>query len=303
MAKSWNSRIIQGNCLEILCKMEDNSVDMSFADPPFNIGKKYQSYHDNKEINEYLEWCKSWITGMVRVTKPTGSILIHNIPRWLTYYAGYLNSIADFKSWISWDAPTRPMGKSLQPAHYGILLYAKNAKKQLISELRYPHKRCRRCKYLLKDYGGKKSTVHPFGPLVSDVWTDIHRIKHASKRDKHPCQLPVHLLERIILLTTESEQIVLDPFLGTGTTAIAAKRLGRYFLGIEIDPEYVEISVNKVKQEKWGSSRIGESFVSLHGSDIVTIRNKDWEDLTDYFSIPYNPKDIDSNRIETWKPI
>ena len=164
---------------------------------------------------------------MVRVTKATGSIFVHNIPKWLTYYASFLNKLADFKHWISWDAPTAPMGKTLQPAHYGILFYAKDAKQNKFREIRYPHKRCRKCHYLHKDYGGKKASLHPFGPLVSDSWTDIHRIKHNKYRDKHPCQLPIHLLERIILMSTDEDDIVLDPFLGTGTTAIAAKRLGR----------------------------------------------------------------------------
>ena len=90
------------------------------------------------------------------------------------------------------------MGKSLQPSHYGILYYVKDIKQTKFYELRYPHKRCRKCGYLLKDYGGKKQGLHPFGPLLSDVWTDIHRIKHNKYRDEHPCQLPIHLLERII---------------------------------------------------------------------------------------------------------
>jgi len=86
----------------------DNSVDMTFADPPFNLKKKYNGYRDDKEFGVYLKWCKEWISEMVRITKPTGSIFVHNIPKWLA------------------------------------------------------------C--------GKKAGLHPFGPLVSDVWTDIHRI-------------------------------------------------------------------------------------------------------------------------------
>jgi len=102
---------------------------MIFADPPFNLKKRYNGYKDNKGFNEYLNWCKQWIYEMVRVTKPTGSIFVHNIPKWLTYYASFLNETAYFKHWIALDAPTAPMGKSLQPSHYGILYYAKDLKK------------------------------------------------------------------------------------------------------------------------------------------------------------------------------
>ena len=180
-----------GDCLSLFQKIPDNSVDMTFADPPFNLKKKYNSYRDDLEIKEYLSWCEEWISEMVRVTKPSGSIFLHNIPKWLTHYSHFLNQIADFKHWISWDAPTAPMGKTLQPSHYGILFYAKDNKNLKFYEVRYPHKRNRKTNLLMKDYGGKKYLLHPFGSLVSDVWTDIHRIKHRQKRDKHPCQLPV----------------------------------------------------------------------------------------------------------------
>jgi len=169
LSKKYHNKIINGDCIEIMREIPDESVDMTFADPPFNLKKKYNKYYDKKEVDEYLHWCKEWITEMVRITKPTGSIIVHNIPKWSTYYACFLNETADFKHWIAWDAPTAPMGKSLQPSLYGFLFYAKDLKENKFNELRYPHKRCRKNRYLLKDYGGKKASIHPFGPLVSDV--------------------------------------------------------------------------------------------------------------------------------------
>ena len=234
---------------------------------------------------------------MVRVTKPTGSIFLHNIPKWLTYFAAFLNEFADFKHWISWDAPSAPMGKSLQPSHYGILYYAKEYKQNKYYEIRYPHKRCRKCGYLLKDYGGKKASLHPFGPLVSDVWTDIHRIKHNKYRDTHPCQLPIHLLERIILMTSDEGDIILDPFSGTGTTAIAAKRLGRQYIGFDIDENYVEASLHKLEMEK-SNSKIGDIWISFFIDNIVTLRAKDWPHIENSYLIPDNIKSIDHTKID-----
>lgn len=297
MIDKYIDQIIQGDCLEVMKNIPDNSVDIAFADPPFNLGKKYNGYRDNKEFHAYLDWCKGWIYEMVRVTKPMGSIFVHNIPKWLTYYTTFLNEIAYFKHWIVWDAPTAPMGKSLQPTHYGILYYVKNLKKNKFYEIRYPHKRCRKCKYLLKDYGGKKSSLHPFGPLVSDMWTDIHRIKHNKYRDEHPCQLPKHLLERIILMSTNKGDIVLDPFVGTGTTVIAAKRLSRKFIGIDIDEMYVNITKDKLSKES-SNSKIGDIWVSFYLDKIATIRDIDWEKLVQFFLIPENIKDIDFKKIK-----
>jgi len=302
MINKYINKVILGDCLDVMRNIPDNSIDITFADPPFNLKKRYNGYKDSKEFNEYLQWSKQWISEMVRITKPTGSIFVHNIPRWLTYYATFLNEIAHFKHWISWDAPTAPMGKSLQPAHYGILYYAKDLKQNKFYEIRYPHKRCRKCGYLLKDYGGKKSSLHPFGPLVSDVWTDIHRIKHNKYRDDHPCQLPIHLLERLILMSTDENDIVLDPFVGTGTSIIAAKRLGRNYIGIDIDKKYINITKNKLKQES-PNSKIDDIWVGFYLGKIVTVRNIDWDKLSKYFSIPKDVKNIDFNKIKIEKDI
>lgn len=296
MVDEYINSIIQGDCIEILKQIPDNSIDMTFADPPFNLRKKYNGYRDNKEFTEYLKWCKDWILEMVRITKPTGSIFVHNIPKWLTYYAGFLNEVADFKHWIAWDAPTAPMGKTLQPSHYGILYYAKNYRENKFYEIRYSHKRCRKCKVLLKDYGGKKDGLHPFGPLISDSWTDIHRIKHNKYRDKHPCQLPIHLLERSILMVTDENDIVLDPFVGTGTTVIAAKKLGRRYIGIDIDPTYVAMTKEHLEKTR-ANSKIGDIWVSFYLGEIVTIRDKDWEKMEEYFAIPEAIKEVEYQRI------
>jgi len=157
--------ILHGDCLEHLREIPGESVDVAFADPPFNLKKKYSSYRDNLELAQYIEWCSLWLKELVRVTKPTGSIFIHNIPRWLTYYSQLLNQIADFKHWIAWDAMSTPLGKTLLPTHYGILYYAKDASQLKFYDIRYPHHRCRKCNYLRKDYGGKKTGCIHLDPL------------------------------------------------------------------------------------------------------------------------------------------
>jgi site-specific DNA-methyltransferase (adenine-specific) len=139
--------------------------------------------------------------------------------------------------------------------------------------LRAPHSSCRGCGEYLKDYGGKEDQRHPFGALVGDVWTDIHRIRHNSRRDSHPCQLPPHLLERLILMSTDPGDVVLDPFLGTGTTAIAAKTLGRRYIGMDIDRQYGKIAANKIAAAE--ESKESGFYVSRFLGNIVTIRDID----------------------------
>jgi len=268
------NQIIEADAIQLMKEIPDNRIDMTFADPPFNLNKSYEYYEDDKEVNEYLAWCKEWLRHMVRITKPTGSIFVHNVPKWLTYFASYLNNLAYFKHWIAWDAMGAPLGKTLLPNHYGILWYVKS-KDFKFYDIRTPHERCRECDSLLADYGGKKNLIHPFGTLSSDVWTDIHRIRHNKRRDEHPCQLPVHLLERLILMTSDENDLVLDPFVGTGTTAVAAKKLGRRFIGIDVDPKYVEIS--RANLEKATPALLNGCYVSIFLGKIVTIRDKDYE--------------------------
>lgn len=288
------NNIILGDCLEVMKKIPDESIDVTFADPPFNLKKSYHNYNDKKSNEEYLEWCKQWLSEMVRVTKPTGSIFVHNIPKWLIYFATYLNEAVIFRHWIAWDAMGAPLGKTLLPNHYGILYYVKSENYKFY-DIRGLHKRCRVCNYILKDYGGKKDQMHQFGPIVSDVWTDIHRIRHKKRRDEHPCQLPIHLLERLLLMSTDVGDIILDPFIGTGTTAVAAKRLGRRFIGIDIDSKYVETTKRKLEQA--GPTIINGCYVSIFLDNVITVRNKDWDEIKDAFIIPQDPLELEKREI------
>jgi len=97
-------------------------------------------------------------------------------------------------------------------------------------------------------------------------------------------------------MTTDENDIVLDPFVGTGTTVIAAKRLGRRFIGIDIDNKYTNITNDKLSGES-STSNIGDIWVSFYLDKIVTIRDMDWTELIEHFLIPNNIKDIDFTKI------
>jgi len=104
-------------------------------------------------------------------------------------------------------------------------------------------------------------------------------------------------LERIILMSTDNSDIVLDPFMGTGTTAIASKRLGRNYIGFELDNKYVSIANDKLKYEQ-SNSKLGEFWVSFFLKDIISLRNVDWECLSEYYLLPQNNRAIDHTKIE-----
>lgn len=263
-------KIHHTGCLALMASMPDDCVNCVFADPPFNLNKKYTQYKDNLPFQQYMAWTKEWIAESCRILKPDGSIFVYNIPKLLVHTAPILNDYAEFKHWIVWDANGRPLGKTLQPSHYGILFYTKTAKGKFY-DVRAPHKKCRSCKAYLKDYGGKEYLRHAFGHQISDVWSDIHRVRHASNRIKnHPCQLPVHLLERLILMTTDENDIVMDLFAGGGSAAIAAKQMGRKYLGAEIDDNYCRIANSRLDAAR-PVQRDGV-YCSIHLNQIVSVR-------------------------------
>lgn len=258
------------NCVALMQSISDDSVQMIFADPPFNLGKKYNSYNDKMPFDEYMQWTENWLAESCRILKADGSIFVYNIPKLLIPTANLLNQHAEFRHWIAWNANGQPLGKSLQPAHYGILFYTKT-KKSKFYDVRAPHKTCRACKEFIKDYGGKKHLRHEFGYQVSDVWDDIHRVRHNSKRiDLHPCQLPVHLIERLILMTTDENDIVFDPFCGGGSAAVAAKQMGRRYIGADVDTGYCNATREKFRAAK--TTKQGDAFVSIHLNKIVSAR-------------------------------
>ena len=268
------NRVNLEDCLDLMGQLPTGCAQMVFADPPFNLDKKYESYRDKLPFDEYLGWTRDWLTEASRVLTPGGSLFLYNIPKLLTYSAAVLNELLDFRHWIAWNSGGKPLGKTLQPAHYGILFYTKGRENAKFYDVRAPHKQCRECQAYAKDYGGKEYMRHPFGTQVSDVWDDIHRVRHASKRiAAHPCQLPVHLIERLILMSTDAGDIVLDPFCGGGSAAVAAKQMGRRYIGAEIDGHYQAAAQTKLEQAR--AVTIGNAFVSLHLGKIVSIRDKD----------------------------
>jgi len=97
-------------------------------------------------------------------------------------------------------------------------------------------------------------------------------------------------------MTTDENDIVLDPFMGTGTTAVAAKHLGRNYIGFEIDRNYVRIAKDKIDDVQT-NSRIGDSWISFYLNEPRTIRNVDWNELKKYFNIPKNSREIDKVKI------
>lgn len=259
---TWGE-LYKGDCIDLLRALPEGCVDMVFADPPFNLGKKYgQGINDRLQSDEYLRWSKSWLAECMRILAPGGTLFVFNLPRWLIEYGAYLNEGGmTFRHWLAMRMPKAfPRGQRLSPAHYGCLYYTKGEPKTF-NKVYVPIPTCRHCGGEIRDYGGHRKALNEQGlnlmdvvdspadvwsdaPDVlppglgwteaDDVWDDIPPVRHSKYKTRGANELAPLMLERLIAVSTNRGDLVVDPFGGSGTTFYAAERLERRWLGSEI---------------------------------------------------------------------
>ncbi len=250
--KTGLGSLFQGDCLDTLPYIEDESVDTVFADPPFNLGKEYGGrVNDNRQEDEYLEWCRRWIDQCHRVLKPGGSFFIYNLPRWNIPLGHYLMEKGmTFRHWIAVGIKMiLPIQGRLYPAHYSLLYYSKGKPKTFRS-IRTAIQTCRHCGGEIRDYGGHRGAMNPKGVNLMDVWDDIPPVRHwkfKSKKRKTN-QLSTKILYRVVEFSTQRGELVLDPFGGSGTTYDVCERTDRRWIGIEI--ESCDVIIERLEEDR-----------------------------------------------------
>lgn len=227
------------DCIDFLSHVESNTVDLCFADPPFNVGKQYPSgINDHKA--DYMAWCRLWLDGLILVTKPGGSIFLYNLPKWNLQIASYLADKLTLRHWVVVDMRSSPpIRHKLQPSHYSLLYYTKGPAPTIFHPDRIPIKTCRHCDVEIPDHGGHRHKANPKGLSLSDVWSDIHPVRARKYKNRSANALPLKLMDRIVAMASDEGSLVLDPFGGSGTTYVAAELSGRRWIGSELDCEAI----------------------------------------------------------------
>jgi site-specific DNA-methyltransferase (adenine-specific) len=258
----WNE-VYNCDCIEGMGKMGAETVDLVFADPPFNIGYSYDIYHDKLDYKEYLDWSVRWLREVRRVLTSCGTF-------WLAIgdeFAAELKVLATrevgfiCRSWVIWYYTFGTNSKrKFTRSHVHLFHFIKDSKiftfngdairvpsaRQLIynDKRANPKGRFPDDTWILRpqEIGGELTPD-------KDVWT-VNRICGTFKEREgwHSCQMPETILERIIKVSSNPEDKVLDPFLGSGTTAVAAKKLGRQYAGFEISEEYFKLSKKRLQK-------------------------------------------------------
>jgi site-specific DNA-methyltransferase (adenine-specific) len=240
---SKHGMLFKGDCFDLFSMLKSNSIDLIFADPPFNLNKDYGPHaDDNMTADKYLNWTKAWLDESIRVLKPGGAIYVYNIPKWSTYIAAYLNERLNFRHWIAINMKnTYPRGNILYPAHYALLYYTKGEPKTF-QKLRIPVPTCRHCKKELRDYGGHRDKLNPLGLNLSDFWEDTSPVRHNKFKRRVANELKPMIPNRAIEMSTNLGEIVLDPFGGGGSTYAEAEKLERLWIGSELHSDDAIIS-------------------------------------------------------------
>jgi site-specific DNA-methyltransferase (adenine-specific) len=263
-----NNRIHQGDCIELLAKLEPGSVHLAFADPPFNIGYEYDVYDDRKAYQHYLDWSRQWMAGVYRALRPDGTF-------WLAIgdeYAAELKVLArdlgfSCRSWVIWYYTfgvncTRKFNRS----HAHLFHFLKDPK-QFTFNFDDPTIRVPSARQLV--YADARA--NPKGRLPDDTWilrpqdvtggfsenSDTWYFPRVAGTFKeragfHGCQMPEQLLGRIVRASSNAGDLVLDPFTGSGTTLTVAKKLGRNWMGFELSPDYARQATQRIEKAAVG---------------------------------------------------
>ncbi len=253
-----NVLLYEGDCLDLLRRMPPGIVDLAVTSPPYNIGKEYEVKRD---VAEYIDWCDDWIAEIHRAAASSGAF-------WLNL--GYLSVPEKARAipiaYLLWDRIPFYLVQEVvwqygagvaarlaySPRNEKFLWYVRNQHAFYfdLDAVRDPN-----IKYPNQFKNGKRK-INLAGKNPGDVWSfpkvTSGRNRSSTERTPHPAQFPMAVIDRIIKGCSRSDALVLDPFMGSGTTAEAAMRLGRPVVGIELNPAYIEIAARRLDRAAAG---------------------------------------------------
>jgi len=277
-------KLYEADCLSVLPHLSTESVDLVFADPPFNLGKEYNSkFNDSVPEKNYLLWCEQWLSELVRVLRPGGALFLFNLPKWNLPLGAFLGQKLTFRHWISVDIKySLPVPKRLYPSHYSLLYFIKGTKPAIFHPDRLPIKTCSHCGKEANDYGGYKDKMNPAGVNLTDVWYDIPPVRHAKYKKRAANELSLKLLDRVVSMASDPGSLVLDPFGGSGTTFVATELLGRNWIGVELDSSAIIQRFENIEADASYLARIRSGKNMLFTPESLKLRKQFGHDTTRY---------------------
>lgn len=255
------NQIVLGDCIDGMRALPDGSVDLIIADPPYNLDKDFGVWKEREKRDIWLDWSKRWLNECNRLLKDGGSIFVYGIHNHICWIQCHMYEIGlTYRRQIIWYYENGFAGytKSLA-AHYEPILWFSKGSRYTYHPIREPYKSVDRLKYKVTKKG-KVWTPHPEGRLAGDVWQfpTLAGRRFRDEKVDHPTQKPLSLSRRIVKHFSNPGELVLVPFAGSGTECLAALMEGRFYLGFEINPTYIEIANERI--QNWKSEQCQPSL-------------------------------------------
>jgi DNA modification methylase len=237
--------IVLGDCIEQLATLPDASAQLIIADPPYNIGPAFGIEKEWNRSHEWLPWSRKWLAQAERVLAPGGSLFVYGIHHYIGFVQVELYNLGlDYRRMIIWNYENGwSRSTKTLATHYEPLLWFSKGEQFTYHVIREPYKSTERLKNTITK-NGKVWTPHPDGRMAGDVWQFpvLAGRRFADERTEHPTQKPLSLTDRIVRHFSNEGDLVVVPFVGSGTECVSAARNGRHYWGCEIKPEYVELA-------------------------------------------------------------
>lgn len=271
-------KIIHGDALETLKTIPDNSVDLIFADPPYNIGKNFNGHIEKWKTEEaYLEWCYEWLDLCIKKLKPNGSFYVMTATQFMPYFDIFLRKKLDILSRLVWsyDSSGVQAKKYFGSMYEPILFCVKDKSNYTFNSDDILVEAKTGAKRKLIDYRKAVPTVYSSEKVPGNVW-EFPRVRYRmDEYENHPTQKPIALLERIIKASSKEGDLVLDPFSGTFTTCFVAKELNRNCIGIELQDEYVKIGLRRLQlADEYKGEKLQKEIRTFETEKIASINQQ-----------------------------
>jgi site-specific DNA-methyltransferase (adenine-specific) len=239
-----------------IARVADASVDLVLADPPYGLGKDYGNDSDRLGANEYLAWSRRWIDAVVPKLKANGSLYVFLTWQHSPEVFSHLKTRLAMVNEIIWDRRVPSMGGSTRKfssVHDNIGFFVKSRDYYFdVDAVRIPYDAETKKARTRSIFVGKKWLEVGYNP--KDVWSVSRLHRQHGEREDHPTQKPLEIVERMVLASCPPGGVVLDPFMGSGTSAVAAVRHGRRFVGFELNPNYFRIVEKRVAETRKGNN-------------------------------------------------
>lgn len=240
---SYVDTVFNEDALAGLARIPDASIDLILTDPPYGLGKDYGNDSDKQASADYLAWTERWIDAALPKLKATGSLYIFLTWRYSPEIFVMLKQRMTMLNEIIWDRRVPSMGgsvRSFTSVHDTIGFFAKAKGHYFdLDAVRIPYDAATKKARSRSIFVGAKWLELGYNP--KDLWSVSRLHKENPERADHPTQKPLEIIERMVRASCPPGGVILDPFMGSGTTAIAAKRCGRHFVGFELNPDYCQI--------------------------------------------------------------